>query len=146
MLCFRWRGKLIPSVSVSAYITLCKSSRFHHCPDSTHHTTFFSTYPSTSDVERIVESPIDETTEGESKSQQEYRPKIAGAFVMCPLVNGESDRHVEARIVSDPATRYIVAPASRPNFFVEGIARVIVKFAGSLPLAEAVRGELLLKP
>ena len=38
----------------------------------------------------------------------------------------------------------IVAPASRPNFLVEGIARVIVKFAGSLPMAEAVRGGLAL--
>jgi hypothetical protein len=42
---------------------------------------------------------------------------------MCPLVN--------------------VAPASRPNMLVEGIARVIVKVAGSLPMAEAVRGELV---
>jgi acylglycerol lipase len=82
----------------------------------------YSTYPSTSDVEKILDSPQDESNEGEAKTEQEFRPKIAGAFVMCPLVN--------------------VAPASRPNMLVEGIARVIVKVAGSLPMAEAVRGEL----
>ncbi|GHJ87725.1 hypothetical protein NliqN6_4127 [Naganishia liquefaciens] len=83
---------------------------------------YLITYPSTSDVEKIVTSPSDEAQEGKAKTAQEYRPKIAGAFVMCPLVN--------------------VAPASRPNFLVEGIARVIVKFAGSLPMAEAVRGNV----
>jgi hypothetical protein len=77
------------------------------------------TYPSTTDVTKIATSGTDESAESEPKHEQEFRPKIAGAFVMCPLVNGE-----------------------RPNILVEGIARVIVKFAGSLPLAEAVRGTL----
>ncbi|KAJ9102511.1 hypothetical protein QFC21_002911 [Naganishia friedmannii] len=80
------------------------------------------TYPSTTDVTKIATAGTDESAESEPKHEQEFRPKIAGAFVMCPLVN--------------------VAPASRPNILVEGLARIIVKFAGSLPLAEAVRGNV----
>ncbi|KAJ9125851.1 hypothetical protein QFC24_002635 [Naganishia onofrii] len=83
---------------------------------------YLITYPSTTDVTKIATSGTDESAESEPKHEQEFRPKIAGAFVMCPLVN--------------------VAPASRPNILVEGLARVIVKFAGSLPLAEAVRGNV----
>lgn len=49
----------------------------------------FSTFPSTSDVGKIVDSAKDEQAETEPKAEEEYRPKIAGAFVMCPLVNGE---------------------------------------------------------
>ncbi|KAJ9100231.1 hypothetical protein QFC20_005508 [Naganishia adeliensis] len=81
-----------------------------------------ATFPSTSDVGKIVDSAKDEQAETEPKAEEEYRPKIAGAFVMCPLVN--------------------VAPASRPNFLVEAIARVLVKVAASIPLAEAVRGNV----
>jgi hypothetical protein len=48
----------------------------------------YRTYPSTTDVTKIATSGTDETADSEPKQEQEFRPKIAGAFVMCPLVNG----------------------------------------------------------
>lgn len=50
------------------------------------------------------------------------RPQVAGAFVLCPMVE--------------------VSPESRPSAFVEYIAKGIKYFAGALPLAKAVRGGL----
>lgn len=50
------------------------------------------------------------------------RPNIAGAFVLCPMVD--------------------VSPESRPSALIEYIAKGIKYFAGSLPLAKAVRGNV----
>lgn len=40
----------------------------------------------------------------------------------------------------------VVAPDSRPGAIVEGIARLLVKVAPSLPLAEGVKGKLFPSP
>lgn len=50
------------------------------------------------------------------------RPHVSGAFVLCPMVD--------------------VSPESRPSAIVEYIAKGIKYFAGSLPLANAVRGNV----
>ncbi len=54
----------------------------------------FRNYPPTLDTSKMTSSNAgdDENEEEGSiqKHQKEYRPKIAGAFVMCPLVEGES--------------------------------------------------------
>ncbi|EKD01598.1 lysophospholipase [Trichosporon asahii var. asahii CBS 8904] len=62
------------------------------------------------------ESAIADTHEGAP------RPNIAGAFVLCPMVD--------------------VSPESRPSALIEYIAKGIKYFAGSLPLAKAVRGNV----
>lgn len=63
---------------------------------------------------------------------------------MCPLVNGELAQQDDASNAGLILTclGLKVAPASRPNFLIEAIARVLVKVAASIPLAEAVRGKL----
>jgi hypothetical protein len=74
------------------------------------------TYPSTTDVTKIATSGTDESAESEPKHEQEFRPKIAGAFVMCPLVNGEHCRLEYTRrvyiisLVCPSASRTGIAP------------------------------------
>ncbi|ORY27166.1 lysophospholipase [Naematelia encephala] len=56
------------------------------------------------------------------RDAEKVRPSIAGAYVMCPMVEA--------------------AKNSRPSAVIEYIAKAIVYFAGSLPLAKAVRGNV----
>ncbi|RSH94104.1 hypothetical protein EHS25_006758 [Saitozyma podzolica] len=56
------------------------------------------------------------------KSEEKDRIQVAGAFVLCPMVE--------------------VSKNSRPHILVEYVARAIVYFAGMLPLAKAVRGNV----
>lgn len=73
----------------TVYITSCKFAYVASLSHLTYPLVISSTYPSTSDVGKIVDSASDEPAEAEPNTQEEYRPKIAGAFVLCPLVNGE---------------------------------------------------------
>ncbi|RXK39497.1 lysophospholipase [Tremella mesenterica] len=56
------------------------------------------------------------------KGDEKHRIQIAGAFVLCPMVE--------------------VSKNSRPSILVEGFARVLKFFAPTLPLAKAVRGNV----
>ncbi|WVR05205.1 hypothetical protein IAU60_002217 [Kwoniella sp. DSM 27419] len=56
------------------------------------------------------------------RSQEKVRIHVAGAFVLCPMVE--------------------VSKNSRPSIVVEYIGRALSYFAGSLPLAKAVRGNV----
>jgi hypothetical protein len=60
---------------------------------------------------------------------------VAGAFVLCPMVEGAP----LSTSLGDHADG-AASKNSRPSKFVEYIARAIVYFAGTLPLAKAVRG------
>nr|ODN88525.1 lysophospholipase [Cryptococcus depauperatus CBS 7855] len=55
-------------------------------------------------------------------SNEKVRIQVAGAFVLCPMVEVSKD--------------------SRPSLILEQIGRAIVYFAGTLPLANAVRGNI----
>ncbi|KAG7530675.1 hypothetical protein FFLO_04901 [Filobasidium floriforme] len=84
---------------------------------------YIITYPPTSDVEKIISSGSGSGVGDQpAEPKKEYRPKIAGAMVLCPLVE--------------------VAADSRPNALVELAAKALVKVAASLPMAEAVRGKV----
>jgi hypothetical protein len=50
---------------------------------------YIITYPATSDVSKIVSSGSDSGVDGNpTHPEKEYRPQIAGAMVLCPLVEG----------------------------------------------------------
>ena len=51
---------------------------------------YIITYPPTSDVDKIISSGSGSGV-GEQPAQpkNEFRPKIAGAMVLCPLVEGQ---------------------------------------------------------
>jgi hypothetical protein len=66
---------------------------------------------------------------------EKARPNVAGAFVLCPMVQGMSGIS-EVRIM----LICTVSANSRPYGITEFIGRGIKYFAGALPLAQAVRG------
>ncbi|WVQ89028.1 hypothetical protein IAS59_002775 [Cryptococcus gattii] len=57
-----------------------------------------------------------------SRGDEKVRIHVAGAFVLCPMIE--------------------VSKESRPNILLEYIGRGVNSFAGSLPLAKAVRGNV----
>jgi hypothetical protein len=73
------------------------------------------------------------------KADEKDRIQVAGAFVLCPMVEGRSSASGQMSLPRSGAD--VVSKNSRPHILVEYIARAIVYFAGMLPLAKAVRGE-----
>ncbi|OXG93101.1 lysophospholipase [Cryptococcus neoformans A2-102-5] len=57
-----------------------------------------------------------------SREEEKVRVHVAGAFVLCPMIE--------------------VSKESRPNILLEYLGRGVNSFAGSLPLAKAVRGNV----
>ena len=79
-------------------------------------------YPPTSSTETLAQEGEPSVSQPTSSDDEPYRPHVAGAFVMCPMVE--------------------VSPESRPSAVIEMLGRAIVSFAGSLPLAASIRGGL----
>lgn len=81
------------------------------------HTSLFyvSRYPPSESAEVVAEA-------SSSDQPAPPRPKVAGVFALCPMVEA--------------------SPESRPSAVVEYLAKSIKFFAGSLPLAKAVRGNV----
>ena len=109
---------------------------------------YIITYPATSDVEKIMSSGSGSgVDEQPAEPKKEYRPKIAGAMVLCPLVEGAfltgwMTKKVYIGLTNMLLADTVVAADSRPNALVELAAKALVKVAASLPMAEAVRGEI----
>lgn len=106
---------------------------------------YIITYPATSDVERIISSGNGSGVGDQpAEPKKEYRPKIAGAMVLCPLVEGMRDclqfTSGSNALRSRHMSYIAVAADSRPHALVELAAKGLVKVAASLPMAEAVRG------
>ena len=54
---------------------------------------YIITYPATSSISKIISSGSGSGVGDQpAEPEKEYRPKIAGAMVLCPLVQGESRR------------------------------------------------------
>ncbi len=71
------------------------------------------------------------------------RRLVLGSFLSYPLhrcPRGRLDPNIAIDHEADEALRWAAAKNSRPHWLVEQIARGIQYFAGSLPLAKAVRG------
>lgn len=71
------------------------------------------------------------------RAQEKYRPQVAGAFVLCPALEGGSLR-LEAIEV---ALIILVASSSRPWAITELIGRGLRRMAGTFPVAKSLRGE-----
>lgn len=69
------------------------------------------------------------------------RVQVAGAFIMCPMVEGECDSR-ECHGTPLCPVLILASKESRPSVVVELFAKSIKFFAGSLPLAKAVRGNV----
>jgi acylglycerol lipase len=73
--------------------------------------------------------------DGERARQDEKdRVQIAGAFVMCPMVEGRSNTF--------QSLLTLASAQSRPSALTEYIGRGLKFIAGSLPIASAVRGNV----
>lgn len=72
------------------------------------------------------------------REDEKARVQIAGAFVMCPMVEGGS--YIASDRVQHSLT--LASKQSRPSVVTEYIGRGIKFFAGSLPFAKAVRGNV----
>lgn len=76
---------------------------------------YVSRYPPSESAEAVAEAST-------SDQPAPPRPQVAGVFALCPMVEA--------------------SPESRPSAIVEYLAKSIKFFAGSLPLAKAVRGNV----
>lgn len=70
------------------------------------------------------------------RSQEKDRPQVAGAFILCPALEGASTC-LEAAL--QPLT-VTVASSSRPWAITELIGRGLRRVAGTFPVAKSLRG------
>ncbi|KAJ9096582.1 hypothetical protein QFC19_007114 [Naganishia cerealis] len=84
-----------------------------------------STYPSTTDVTKIATSGTDGSAESNPKHEEEFRPKIAGAFVMCPLVNDVLSYRpdISFDLPGEAPGLYWIIPPQRLELFVKASGR-----------------------
>lgn len=91
--------------------------------------------------ERDVPPPPKGTGKGyddaeRERSQEKYRPQVAGAFVLCPALEG-GPTWLETWLQSLTVP---VASSSRPWAITELIGRGLRRIAGTFPVAKSLRG------